>query len=543
MDQKTRPQEAGPAHPWTDEAIREQLNRILGHAEFHATEKMRGFLRFVVEETLAGRSEHIKGFTIAVEVYGRDEDFDAAHDPVVRIQAGRLRRSMERYYLVAGTQDPIRIEIPKGSYVPVFTEGPGRKPSSNLTVAPPTAQESRTSWPSVLVLPFEDMTGNPDLSYLGSGLATELCLALGQCEDLRVMLQHPAVDSREVKTRPDFVVSGNVRCDGSTFKIVVQLRCDATGEQIWADSLTSQRVAGDLLTFQEEAANIITAQIATGHGVIARRLTMQIDSSAAKFTSYEAVLKGYAYHHYSSPALYKEAFEALQEARKQEPECGLVCSMLAVLYIDNISLEFLGPDHTPLDEAVHIAREGALLLPKSQFSRLVLARAHMLEDKLNLALNEVEAALALHPKSLLFMDEIGYLLLLLGEWERGEELVREAIQQNPFCTVHARYGLWLNAIRQQDYARALEETEITVEIGDFWGPLAQAATLGLLGCFAEGREAVDKLLLLKPNFQERGRILIGHYVKFPDIADQIIEGLALAGLAIDCPLPVADCTG
>ena len=87
---------------WSSEAIRAQLSRILGHAEFQATDKMHDFLRFVVEETLAGRSQHIKGFTIAVEVYGRDTDFDAAHDPVVRIQAGRLRRAMERYYLVSG---------------------------------------------------------------------------------------------------------------------------------------------------------------------------------------------------------------------------------------------------------------------------------------------------------------------------------------------------------------------------------------------------------------------------------------------------------
>ena len=106
------------------EAIRAQLERILGHPEFHATEKMRDFLRFVVEQTLAGNDRQLKGFTIATEVFGRDEDFDAAQDPVVRIQAGRLRRAMERYYLVAGGRDPVHIDIPKGGYVPVFSEGP-----------------------------------------------------------------------------------------------------------------------------------------------------------------------------------------------------------------------------------------------------------------------------------------------------------------------------------------------------------------------------------------------------------------------------------
>ncbi|MEE4175176.1 MAG: hypothetical protein V2I57_13070, partial [Xanthomonadales bacterium] len=113
--------EATENHRWSDREIRAQLERILGHREFQATDRMRNFLRFVVEETLAGKARRLKGYTIATEVFGRDEDFDAAHDPVVRIQAGRLRRAMERYYLVAGGDDPIVIDIPKGGYVPVFS--------------------------------------------------------------------------------------------------------------------------------------------------------------------------------------------------------------------------------------------------------------------------------------------------------------------------------------------------------------------------------------------------------------------------------------
>ena len=106
-----------PRLRWTDGQVLSQLDRILDHPEFQATVKMREFLRFVVEQTLAGNARYLKGFTIARAVYGRDETFDAAHDPVVRIQAGRLRRAIERYYLVAGGSDPIHIDIPKGGYV------------------------------------------------------------------------------------------------------------------------------------------------------------------------------------------------------------------------------------------------------------------------------------------------------------------------------------------------------------------------------------------------------------------------------------------
>lgn len=98
-----------------EDAIREQLDRICASREFHATERMHAMLRFCFEETLAGRSDQLKGYTIATQVFGRDEDFDAAQDPIVRIQAGRLRRALERYYLVTGGADPVVIDIPKGA--------------------------------------------------------------------------------------------------------------------------------------------------------------------------------------------------------------------------------------------------------------------------------------------------------------------------------------------------------------------------------------------------------------------------------------------
>jgi hypothetical protein len=100
--------------------VRAQLERILASAEFVPPDRLKSLLRFVVEETLAGRAERLKAYTIAVHVFGRDEDFDPQSDPVVRMEAGKLRRRLERYYLGAGGRDPIRIEIPKGTYAPTF---------------------------------------------------------------------------------------------------------------------------------------------------------------------------------------------------------------------------------------------------------------------------------------------------------------------------------------------------------------------------------------------------------------------------------------
>ena len=115
-------------HSPPDNDIRQQLEKILASPEFQNSPMLRDFLRFVVEKTLSGSAQEIKGYTVATEVMGRKADFDAAKDTIVRIQGGRLRRALERYYLTIGRQDPIRIDIPKGAMCLHFTWLPGRKP-------------------------------------------------------------------------------------------------------------------------------------------------------------------------------------------------------------------------------------------------------------------------------------------------------------------------------------------------------------------------------------------------------------------------------
>ncbi|MBO9125397.1 MULTISPECIES: hypothetical protein [unclassified Rhizobium] len=100
--------------------IIDQLERISRSREFQAPERGRRFFRYVVEEALDGRSEQLTAYNIAQAVFGRGADFDAQSDPVVRIEAGRIRRALERYYLVCGGGDPVHITIPKGHYAPRF---------------------------------------------------------------------------------------------------------------------------------------------------------------------------------------------------------------------------------------------------------------------------------------------------------------------------------------------------------------------------------------------------------------------------------------
>jgi hypothetical protein len=103
-----------------DERVRRQVELIFASPDFDASRRCRQLLAFLVEAALAGRGNDLTQSAIATRVFGRRGDFDPLADPIVRIQAGCLRRSLERYYRLSGKHDALRIDLPRASYVPAF---------------------------------------------------------------------------------------------------------------------------------------------------------------------------------------------------------------------------------------------------------------------------------------------------------------------------------------------------------------------------------------------------------------------------------------
>jgi hypothetical protein len=106
--------------PSADEVCR-GLSRVLRSPAFRDSLRLASFLKFVVEAALGGKGDRIKSYTIAVEALGRGPAFDPQTDPIVRVEAGRLRNALTRYYATTGCDDTILIDMPRGTYVPVFT--------------------------------------------------------------------------------------------------------------------------------------------------------------------------------------------------------------------------------------------------------------------------------------------------------------------------------------------------------------------------------------------------------------------------------------
>ena len=113
---------ARPSH-FSATRIREELDRVLASPEFRTSKRSQDFLKYVVEHALSGQSDLLKERTIGIEVFGRSTDYDPGEDATVRVKAGEVRKRLGLYYAEQGVHDPLRIELPLGTYIPEFRSG------------------------------------------------------------------------------------------------------------------------------------------------------------------------------------------------------------------------------------------------------------------------------------------------------------------------------------------------------------------------------------------------------------------------------------
>jgi TolB-like protein len=511
-------------------AVRRELELLLSSTDFDASRRSRDFLQYIVEETLAGRGEALTQGAIAARVFGRKDDFDALVDPIVRIQAGRLRRSLERYYLLAGQHDLLRIDLVRGSYVPAF-----RKLVEAPAVAPvPEGGALPDAWPALVVRPFEGSPGDAAQADFAARLTEDLAAELGRYQGARVLLQgdlDTLAPSPRVGAR--FELRGRARHEREGWRVAAQLVDRTTGEQLWGEEYHTSLRAGRGTSAPEDIPRVIAARVGSEHGVIVQALAGEYRRRPSAVTgAYAALVRSYDFFFTRQLEDLPLAVQALQRVVAEEPEVPLAWTQLARLYLVNHAFELSDLD-TPLDQSISFAQQALRLDPSSARTRCVLASALLVKGELQAGREQLQQALRLNPGSLVYLEIIGYLMVLLGDSEQGVALIRSAMERNPHYLPHAHFGLWADHLRrgelEEAYQAALQYRDATF----FWRSLMRASCLGLLGRTAEAHAEVAELLPQKPSFPERGGILIANYIKPVELRERIAEGLRKGGLALD----------
>jgi TolB-like protein len=570
----------GTIHPSPDE-VRAQMRVLLGRSEFDASERNRRFLSYVVEETLEGRADRIKAYNIALGAFDRSEDFDPLTDPIVRIEASRLRRSLEHYYLTVGMGDRIRIEVPKGSYVAAFSyRDPGAEErqeaattsDSSISAKAPepwhldrrwltlaliivafavligsasvyiwidtgrraTFETAASGGPSILVLPFEDTGGDVTRSFIARGLTYEIIGHLTRFDSLFVFGSETSFSFDDTnKLSPDFVLSGSVQASSSRIRVSAILADGDTRQYLWSSIVERDLTTSGLMQIQGEIADQVAAAIAQPYGFIFERTAQNASTQPAEsLVAYECIVRFRQYWRSYSDRDFDGVRTCLENTIATYPRYAQAYSSLALLYIDAYRFGFgrSGIAFDPLKRAVDLADHAINLDPDAAEGYLAQSMTLWFLHNIEGSIQAARRGLDRHPHNTDLLAELGFRLALLAKWEDAMPLVNEAYARNPGSPTGYHIATFLHAYMTGDYEFALQAA-LKVQTPDVvYGPIARAIAYAQLGESAKASREAAEILRIYPNYAEEVADDLARRNVDPTIARAIMDGLAKAGL-------------
>lgn len=511
--------------------IQRQVDLVTGSAVLANSGQLRRFLRHLVDRTLAGDTAALKESLLGTAVFERGIRYDPRTDPVVRVEARRLRAKLDEYYATQGSQARIAIRIPKGSYVPVFERRAIATPPADKDGGPEASGRSR----SVAVLPFASVGADPETDYFADGLTDEVINLLGSIPGLSVVSRSSAyqfkgrmADAREVGRllNAGHLVEGSVRRDGQRLRIAAQLVESENGYQSWGQ--TFERDWHQIFAIQTEIATAIASKLRVSVAGEAPAKTPRSVLYTENLEAYSALLKGRFYWNKRTVPGFQSAMEAYRQAIALDPTYAPAWAGLADCHTMLGFLNATSPVEgraqareaaqraLALDDrlaAAHVALgqqlavyewdwEGAIaalhralqLDANSADAHYGLSKALASLGRIEEALPHIRRAHQLDPLSLIITASLGWELAVARRYEESDAAFQTARELDPqfiwsYVLQSWSYetrGLTAAAIRSLRTAAALTPDSTVVQ-----GELAHA--LGRVGQVDEARQILDRL--------------------------------------------------
>ncbi len=435
-------------------AVREQLDRILQSGPFQQSRRRQRFLEYIVSEMLAGRGDQIKGYNIAVEVLGRSEGFNGGVDPIVRVEAARLRDRLREYYEADGRDDPIRIELPKGSYTPhiEFRQAPTRDPRPDRPEA--TAQDRRLGSiqgsiaqldgrPRLAVLPFVNIGDDPQGARFADGITEDIITDLSHSKDLIVIARNcteaykgKPIDIRQIgrDLNVKYVFGGSIQSLGERIRVTAQLIEATSGSQVWSERY--DRPVNDLFAVQNDVTQRIAATLGGWQGAVAEAerhlLRRKPPANLSAFDTY--LLAGgsaWAHNKVTKESLI-EAEGLLRKALQLDPQLARAYVGLVIVQSSLIDFGLAPSVEEALSKMMEWGEKAVMLDPNDGRTHYALGLAYSeCHGKGEQALAEFDRAETLAPYDADVLLLIAWSLPQFGETARAVNLAERALMLNP----------------------------------------------------------------------------------------------------------------
>lgn len=564
--------------PSPDE-VRAELERILASEPFRASAQLRAFLRYIVEATLNGEGARIRAFTIAVEAFGREKDFNPQGDPIVRVEAARLRRAIAQYYTDPGVGGAVEIAVPRGGYVPQFryrgvarvaTENaapaaPGAPRSHRKTYAaaaaallvacmavagvvvlrqqpdlsditsqvpqssagrPPAAWQIRSGLPAILIEPVEAAANAPFARELGA-IRAKLIEALARFDDTEVIADPPVPVSlaREPGTPSVYrlTVAADRHADG-TVRPEVRLIDGRDGAAVWARSFERLRAGEDLAVTAETIVRQVAPALAQPFGVIyARELAARPADDR-----HRCLLDAIEFRRTLDTSQHGEIRTCLERTIAHDPRFPSAQAALAFLTLREY---YAGENRDPkvLDDALRLALRAVEIKPGSARAHHVLMNVLFARGDLAAAMAEGERAIALNPYDMTVFIGYGLRLAFTDRAAEGLALLERAAARSPVRPPILEFALFVvNYSLGNDRRAAHHAAMLTDEIHPFvW--LTRALVALKAGDIVRAQQQIDRLFAMHPAWRVSPRSEIERYIPVASVVDRIMRDLAPVG--------------
>lgn len=457
-----------------DAAIRRVLQNIVQSKTFRQVDRLQRFLAYIVEETLAGRGDALKEYPVGVDVFAKDPSFDPRMDPIVRVQARRLRMRLVSYYADEGQSDPVIIELPKGGYTPTFRAAePTRTPPKAIA----TALVSRNS---VAIAPFEDDSPTHDLRWFCNGLAQETIQAVGKVQGLVVK----SAGSGDPRQAAAIVVEGSVRKGREMLRITVHLTDTLRGCYLWSE--TFDRAMGDDFAVQEDVARRVAERL---RDEVENRAPGGVDRAMGtnNLIAHNLYVQGRYHLEQRTEAGLHKALEFFTRATEEDPKMAVAYAGLADAWNLMAHYGACAPSET-WTKAAAAAAQAVTLDDASSVAHASLAHLQATQDwEWAAAEREFQRAISLNPQNA--VAHLWYGVSCLASLNRLDEALNEvklAQAIDPVSSIVSR-NIALIHYYQRNLELALEQSDLTIEQNPHF-----AAAYWTLGLIQEQRGELDE---------------------------------------------------
>lgn len=459
--------------------IRKSLERVTNSQEFKDSKRSKQLLNYIVEKYLAGETAQINGTTIAQDVLGAGVDFDPSTNPIVRVQAGRLRTLLSEYYRRSGKDDDVLIYVAKGQYAPQFgkrttkqqtttTSKNNRAYTTRKTVkwfaiglmsivllaalfiglrnnqpAPLQAVQSNAVYPSIAILPFQNMTNDPSKDVFKQGFQHQLGTDLSRFKVVRVIfsdLQYEQILAQNIPIA-NYVLEGTFLSIETEIDLLIKFINVKSGETITQHRVKRRTDDDSYFNALVDISSNLSGKFVGQDGSLVRENLENIKLGLADHThtnikAFECLSVFHMFEADKSAENFNHAANCLTyQVAQNKTDSTLLAALAWVMAYGSpetgLFTRYQIEGDYSLTRALQTAEKAIALNPGNNMAYQYVALIQWRIGQHDAAIQSIRRSLQLNPAATGNLANLGHFLSFTGDWENGLKATRDAITQNP----------------------------------------------------------------------------------------------------------------